>query len=150
MGAGLRNRRSRAAGPCLLMSLAIAVGMGGCYLLEPVPGRQLNVIGTSWSVVEIDHAQVAAGAPLVFRWGDDQVTVETGCRTLRLEYALDTDGAGLGFAASTVGRPSCAPNLAEQDVALLSALAGIETWTVHSSDDIEFLGTHQLRLKRLH
>jgi hypothetical protein len=103
-------------------------------------------------MIEIDGTPVNANArPLIgFPSGavQERVTVDTGCRVIALEFALDTDGSALGFGPPTESPPPCGSGLQDQDTKVIDALRGIESWVVLSTDEIEFVGLHRIRLHR--
>ena len=132
--------------------LASFVLLSACSLFDPVPARQLDLTGTTWSVVAIDDRPVPQEPATTIGFPDgnpDLVMVTTSCRAVALEYALDTDGAALGFAAPSTSPEGCSRVEARLDSDLIFALAGVESWKVNTDDQIEMLGLHRIELKRL-
>jgi hypothetical protein len=123
-----------------------------CSLFDPVPGRQLDLQGTSWTIVDIDGMSVDSNARPVISFPSgavqERVAVDTGCRVTTVEFALDTDGSALGFGPPTESPPPCEPTRQDQDTKVIEALRGIESWVVLSNDEIEFAGSHGIRLRR--
>lgn len=78
----------------------------------------------------------------------DHAAITTGCRSVVIAMALETDSDGIGFerAASAA---DCPPSKAAIDEELLSALAAVERWAVVDSNMIELRGPRAIRLERV-
>lgn len=112
--------------------LLAAVLLSACSLLEPVP---------------IDGRPVAGEATVTFSDGLTAV-IDTACRTTDVGYALDTDGAALGFGDMGPTPHGCTGEASEQDRAVKNALLAVQEWRVLDSDHIRFIGGPPVTLAR--
>lgn len=130
----------------------IAAGMvlASCVYLEPLPGSQVTLEGTSWSLASIDGQEDHTGSSLrVSFLSLDDAVIETSCQSIRSGLIIDTDGSGLGFMEPIIRTPRpCAAAQAGAGAEVIDAILRTGEWTVVSPDVIELIGDQRLRLRR--
>lgn len=117
------------------------------------PARQVELFDTSWTVISVDDQAAIGSPPPVLTFRDDGRTfvLVTGCASWVGEYGLDTDGEALGFGLEdATDEQPCTEEVGAQEEMLLQAVLTTERWTVHSQDEITFLGESSMRLSRKH
>jgi hypothetical protein len=131
----------------VLALLALSV-VTGCALFKPVPGQQLDLPGTTWTVASIDGTRLSGNASISFDTGN-QTTIVLACRAVPLGYVWDTDGSALSFSEPPKDVvPGCSPAGTLQDALVLDAVSRVDSWRVETDDLIVLMGQHDLRLAR--
>jgi hypothetical protein len=133
-------------------SLFLAVVLvSSCSVFDPVPGHQVTLTGSRWSVVVVDDEPFDTAHRPVVRFSDsaEKVTITTECRSAMLDYAMDTDGAALSFAPPSVEPSGCDQQARLRDSELFAALAANEAWSVGNENEITFHGPPIVQLQRL-
>lgn len=128
----------------------IAAGMllmAGCE-----PAHQLDLPGTTWFVVSIDHTP-AAGEPLpaiTFDVDGSDAVLRLACGDVPLDWAWDTDGAALDLSARDVTMPVACASASEQDAEVLAAIGEIVQWRVLDDNLIALSGpSREIGLQRV-
>jgi heat shock protein HslJ len=109
---------------------------------------QLDLSGTAWTVIEIDGRPVTGNPSVTFLSDGVTASIETACRSVRTEYAWDTDGSALSFGDVPPTPDGCGDEASGQDRQVTEALRAVEKWRVLDSDHIELAGVLGLRLER--
>ncbi len=125
--------------------VAAIVVITGCNALSE-PAHELNLDGSSWSVVSIDGVISSTPPPSITF--DSPARVDTGCRTIYVSWDMDTDGSALSFESPNPSVVQCSAELAAQDAMVVSSIAGTGSWSVNSHDAIVLHGDHEVHLER--
>ena len=127
--------------------LPIAFVGAGVYFWVTEPAHQLDLSGSRWSIVSIGGNDTGLPVPVIaFDTPErDSATVTLECGNVVLAWAWDTDGAALNLAPVTVPE-GCLAHPA--DAAALTALRGVEEWSVRDHDSITLIGGQELQLER--
>ena len=147
---GWRPQRGIRPGEAVVVSVALLLGVGVLFiawLIGDVPAYRLDLPGTTWAVAMIDGEPLTTPVPLIeFSSDGNNATASLACGEVPLDWAWDSDGAGLGFGFERL--PDSCVSTTTQDNALLDAILGIEEWSYQTDDRITLIGTHELRLAR--
>jgi heat shock protein HslJ len=149
-----RQRIALVAVIVVIAAMAAAAKAASWYSAS---AHRLDLFGTSWSVESIDGRPAVPSGKATISFpsvspNPSSTMIETGCRVIRAEWDMDSDGDAIGFnvpADNGESLTGCPPELTRQDRALVTALAGTESWTVDNQDAIVLHGTNEIRLRRM-
>jgi hypothetical protein len=128
---------------------AAGVTLASCVYLDPLPGSQVTLQGTSWSLQSIDGEEHTRTSLRVSFLSLDDALIETPCQTIKSGLIVDTDGSGLGFLEPVIRTPRpCVPDQSGADAEVIEAILTTGEWNVVSRDVIELVGDQRLRMRR--
>ena len=114
-----------------VMRLTGASGASLSFVAEPPPRLE----GVAWTVKSFNNGRQAVvgvtdDAAIVMRFGDGEVSGDTGCNSFRASYATTADRIEFGPAATT--RRACEETMMTQEREFLAALVSSVNWTIES------------------
>ena len=132
----------RTSGPLPAVAALVFVGaIAGVFLLLSGDDRPLDrvpLIGSAWQIASINGSPTSDDQQPTLRFeANSGGVLETPCRSIRLMWSVDTDGAAISFGEESVEERSCTAAQSAQDGQLRAALAKVTTWRVMTDDSIE-------------
>lgn len=104
------------------------------------PGDRVKLLGSTWTVTEIDRVAVNGAVTLTFDDGANFGRFHSDCSTLAFEWSTDTDGSAFSIGERSFEETGCSTEAKARDASLRAALAHVDEWRAPVSNRIEFLG----------
>jgi hypothetical protein len=119
-------------------TLAVAVLVAGCGALNR-PSDRVELIPSQWEIVSVTGSAIDdATMPTLAIGRSNSARLGLHCGEIDLRYVSDTAGSALSFGEQRVSA-TCATPADPEDVAIRSAVDGVEGWRVVSATSIELV-----------
>jgi hypothetical protein len=103
------------------------------------PGDRVRLLGSTWTVTEIDGAPANGGITVTFDDGATFGRFSSDCSTIGFEWSTDTDGAAFSISERTFEETGCSTDAKARDTSLGAILSDVDEWQAPASNRIEFL-----------
>ena len=119
----------------------MVVALGLVFLLTSShrPGDSVRLLGSTWTVSEIDSTLVDGTVTVTFDNGANFGRFQSACSTLAFEWSTDTDGSAFSIVERRFEEKGCSTEAHARDASLRAAIADVVEWRAPASNRIEFL-----------
>jgi hypothetical protein len=129
-----------------LIHTGLALAAMSSLVLGCAAAFQVDLPGTTWSIVSIDQAAPAGAPSLTFDDNGNQATLSLDCGDIPLDWAWDTDGSAMAFGTDVIPDACQSPSAA--DAAVRDAVLGTDEWSVQGDTHVTLHGSHDVGLER--
>jgi hypothetical protein len=149
-----RRRRLRASpgiAAVTVFAMIVAVVLLLLFTADDRPGDRVDLLGSTWTVTEIDRTPVNGLITLKFDDGANFGRLTSDCSSLGFEWETDTDGSSFSFAERSFEDTGCSTEAKARDARLRAAFTHVKAWRSPAWTRIEFLsgsGTSVLAAQR--